>query len=122
MDPFHQMICKSQEDRCCHTNMSETKSKIMKHPLFIKTSCVVVSSMQRSYDIGVEIKWRKIDAILFDKKRLTFEHLDNQAHYASLEVLRFFSGEEHAMHTFIHIHGKIWMLSSIHRRDMTLCK
>ena len=86
---FNRMICRSQEDRCCRTNTSEAEFKIMKHPLFIKSTRAVVSSMQRSRAAGVEIKRRKVEAISFEEERLMLDHSDNQANYARGAQKRF---------------------------------
>ena len=78
---FNQMICRAQDDRVCQTNISELEFRITKHPLFIKTTCAVVSSMQKSRDARVEIKRRKVEAISYEEERLMFDHPDNHANF-----------------------------------------
>ena len=61
----------------------------MKHPLFIKTTRVVVSSMERSRDARIEFKQRKLEAILFEEEWLMLDHPHNQANYARGAQKRF---------------------------------
>jgi hypothetical protein len=50
-------------ERSCSTCVSEPKFKITKHPLLLKTICAVDFAIQRSMDVGIELKQRKAEAI-----------------------------------------------------------
>jgi hypothetical protein len=86
---FNRLICRRLDECSCSTGVNEPKFKITEHPLFLKTTRAVNFAMQRSKDVGIELKRRKVEAITYEEERLILDHPENQANHGRGAQKRF---------------------------------